>query len=141
MYSARPEQLAPGTRVSAKGLSTLAISTVPLCTAATWSGAGMASGPLSLMVMAPPEYSSTLSVKSRAQLPPGGMSGMKLTIVSSMGSTVAAPRGLVGAAVVSVGAAVVVVSGAAVVSVGARWWRQVSRRFVVAAADGQEGQG
>ena len=59
----------------------------------------MASGPVSLTVMAPPEYSSTLSVKSRAQLPPGGMSGMKLTIDSSMGSTVAA--------------AVVVVSGAA----------------------------
>ena len=69
----------------------------------------MASGPLSLTVIAPPEYSSILSVKSRAQLPPGGMSGMKLTIESSMGSMVAAAVVSVGAAVVSVGAAVVVV--------------------------------
>jgi hypothetical protein len=57
-------------------------------------------------------------MKSLAQLPPGGMSGRKLIIDNSMGSTEAAVVSVLGAAVVSVlGAAVVSVLGAAVVSV------------------------
>jgi hypothetical protein len=62
-----------------------------------------------------------LAVKSRAQLPPGGRSGMKLTIFRVMGSMAAAAVvSVLGAAVVAVvagGAVVAVVAGAAVVAV------------------------
>ena len=57
----------------------LAISIVPLLTAAGASAEGIASGPKSLTFMVPLDIFSMLLMKRRAQFDPGGISGTKLT--------------------------------------------------------------
>src|SRR4030042_630561 len=78
-YSARPIELEAGTRASQNEDRALAISTVPLLTAAGASDEGIASGPMNLIFMVPFDVFSTLLMKRRTQLTPGGISGTKLT--------------------------------------------------------------